>query len=125
MFITQALAQEAAAPANQAAGLEQFIPLLLIFVVFYFLLIRPQQKKMKQHKEMLDTLRRGDEVVLGGGILGKIIKVGDPEVSVEIADGVRVKVLKSSIAEVKAKTEPASAGKTEEEPENDNKTENK
>ena len=124
MFISLAQAQEAAAPAQQA-GFEQFLPLVLIFVVFYFLLIRPQQKKVKQHNEMLATLRRGDEVVLGGGILAKVVKVGDVETTVEIADGVRIKVLRSTIGEIRAKTEPAAKGKDDEESENDNKSESK
>lgn len=85
----------------------QFLPLILIFVVFYFLLIRPQQKRMKQHREMLESLRRGDRVVTGGGIIGQIVKVGqDDELTVEIGDGMRVKVLRSTITALLAKSEP-------------------
>jgi preprotein translocase subunit YajC len=81
-------------------------PLVLIFVVFYFLLIRPQQKKLKQHRDMLTALRRGDRVVVGG-IIGSIAKVvSDTELSVEIAEGVRVRVVRSAVTDVVAKTEP-------------------
>jgi preprotein translocase subunit YajC len=83
-------------------------PLVLIFVVFYFLLIRPQQKKVKEHKTMIDALRRGDRVVTTGGIIGTITKVtGDREIMLEIADGVRVRAMRGMIAEIVAKTEPA------------------
>jgi preprotein translocase subunit YajC len=92
---------------NQGA-LIQFLPLVLIFVVFYFLLIRPQQRKTKDHKTMLDALRRGDRVVTGGGIIGTVARVDNPEdVTVDIADGVRVRVLRSTISSVLAKPDPA------------------
>jgi preprotein translocase subunit YajC len=83
--------------------------LLLIFVIMYFLLIRPQQKKVKEHSAMLAALRRGDQVVTQGGVVGKIVKVKDDanEVEVEIAEGVKVRVVKSTIATVMNKTEPA------------------
>lgn len=87
--------------------LMQFAPFILIFVVFYFLLIRPQQQRMKKHREMVDNLRRGDEVVTSGGFVGKITRVGDVEATVELAEGVRVKVIKSTISEVRTRTEPA------------------
>jgi preprotein translocase subunit YajC len=94
---------------NQSA-LIQFLPLVLIFVVFYFLLIRPQQRKAKDHKTMLDALRRGDRVVTGGGIIGTVARVENPEeVTVDIADGVRVRVLRSTITSVLAKPDPAAA----------------
>ena len=81
--------------------LVQFLPLVLIFVVFYFLLIRPQQKKQKDHRTMLDALRRGDRVVTGGGILGTVSKVVSPEeVEVDLAPNVRVRVLRSTISSV-------------------------
>ncbi|HJU19145.1 MAG TPA: preprotein translocase subunit YajC [Stellaceae bacterium] len=104
----------AAAPAtgffdNQGAMI-QFLPLVLIFVVFYFLLIRPQQKKAKDQKAMLDAVRRGDRVVTGGGIIGTVARVVSPEeVVIEIAEGVRVRVLRSTIASVLAKPDPAAA----------------
>jgi preprotein translocase subunit YajC len=92
---------------NQGA-LIQFLPLVLIFVVFYFLLIRPQQRKAKDHKTMLDALRRGDRVVTGGGIIGTVARVDNPEeVTVDIADGVRVRVLRSTISSVLSKPDPA------------------
>jgi len=94
---------------NQSA-LIQFLPLVLIFVVFYFLLIRPQQRKAKDHRTMLDALRRGDRVVTGGGIIGTVARVENPEeVTVDIADGVRVRVLRSTISSVLAKPDPAAA----------------
>lgn len=117
MLISPAYAQ--AAGGGTASGFEAFIPLVLIFVVFYFLLIRPQQKKMKQHRDMLSAVRRGDRVVTGGGIIGQVTKVaGENEVVVEIAENVRVKVLRSSISEILSKTEPVSGaprGKDEDE----------
>ncbi|MDG1448401.1 MAG: preprotein translocase subunit YajC [Ascidiaceihabitans sp.] len=86
----------------------QFIPLLLIFGIMYFLLIRPQQKKMKEHQAMVNGLRRGDKVVTAGGMFGKVVKVHDEgEVEVEIADGVKVRMVQSTIAQVVSKTEPA------------------
>ena len=94
---------------NQGALL-QFLPLVLIFVVFYFLLIRPQQQKQRQHRATLDTLRRGDRVVTGGGIIGTVTQVVSPEeVQIEIAQGVRVRVRRSTISEVVARTDPAAA----------------
>jgi preprotein translocase subunit YajC len=92
------------------SALIQFLPLVLIFIVFYFLLIRPQQKKAKDQRSMLDALRRGDRVVTGGGILGTVSKVVSPEeVEVDIASGVRVKVLRSTITTILAKPDPAAA----------------
>ena len=86
----------------------QFIPLLLIFGIMYFLLIRPQQKNMKEHQAMVNGLRRGDKVVTAGGMFGKVVKVHDEgEVEVEIADGVKVRMVQSTIAQVVSKTEPA------------------
>jgi preprotein translocase subunit YajC len=86
----------------------QFIPLILIFAIMYFLLIRPQQKKLKEHKAMVEALRRGDQVVTQGGLIGKVAKVKDEdEIEVDLADGVRVRVVKSTVAQVLSKTEPA------------------
>jgi len=86
----------------------QFIPLILIFAIMYFLLIRPQQKKVKDHAAMVATLRRGDQVVTQGGLIGKVTKVKDEnEVEVELAEGVKVRVVQSTIATVLSKTEPA------------------
>lgn len=109
MLISSAWAQEAAGDAAGAAGagdafgggLGMFLPLILIFVVFYFLLIRPQQKKMKAHRAMVDNVRRGDRVSTQGGILGTVTKVlNEREVQVEIAEGVRVRVLKHTLTDV-------------------------
>ena len=90
------------------AGIGQFIPLILIFVIFYFFLIRPQQKKVKEHKAMVGAVRRGDQVVTQGGLIGKVTKVKeDNELEVEIADGVKVRVVQSTLADVRSKSEPA------------------
>ncbi|RKT34638.1 protein translocase subunit yajC [Roseovarius halotolerans] len=89
-------------------ALGQFIPLILIFAIMYFLLIRPQQKKLKEHKAMVEALRRGDQIVTQGGLIGKVAKVKDgDEVEVDLSEGVRVRVVKSTIAQVLSKTEPA------------------
>jgi len=105
MLVSPAYAQ--AAGGGGLGGIEPLIPLILIFVVFYFLLIRPQQKKAKAHREMLTALRRGDRVVTSGGIIGTISRVvSDSELSVEIAENVKVRVARGMIAEVLAKTEP-------------------
>ena len=89
-------------------GFAQFVPLILIFAIMYFLLIRPQQKKMKEHQKMVESLRRGDVVVTQGGLIGKVVKVKENnELDVELADGVKVRVVQSTIAQVMSKTEPA------------------
>ncbi|MEO9682305.1 MAG: preprotein translocase subunit YajC [Tateyamaria sp.] len=86
----------------------QFIPLILIFGIMYFLLIRPQQKKVKEHAAMVAALRRGDQVITQGGLIGKVIKVKDDnEIEVELAEGIKVRVVQSTIATVISKTEPA------------------
>ncbi|WP_458790244.1 preprotein translocase subunit YajC [Yoonia sp. MH D7] len=92
-------------------GIQQFVPLILIFGIMYFLLIRPQQKKLKQHQVMVQALRRGDQIITQGGIMGKVTKVKDDsnEIEVEIAAGVNVRVIRSTIATVVNKTEPAKA----------------
>lgn len=108
MLISPAFAQTAGAASSGGDMFAQFMPLLLIFVVFYFLLIRPQQKKMKMQKAMLGALRRGDRVLTGGGIFGTISKIkSDSEVQVEIADGIKVLVARDTISTVMAKTEAA------------------
>lgn len=87
-------------------------PLIFIFAIMYFLMIRPQQQRAKQHREMVDNVRRGDTVVTAGGILGRVAKVpqkDDPEITVEIADNVQVRVLKSTLSEVRAKGQPVEA----------------
>lgn len=104
MFVTPAYAQSA---AGGFGGVGQFLPLILIFAIMYFLLIRPQQKKAKEHRNMVAALRRGDQVVTQGGIVGKVTKVKeDGEVEVEIATGVKIRVIQTTIATVLSKTEP-------------------
>jgi preprotein translocase subunit YajC len=113
MFITPAYAQ-AATPAP-GFDISFFVPLILIFVVFYFLLLRPQQKKVKQHKEMVAALRRGDKVVTQGGLIGTVQRVvSENELLVEVGEGVKVRLVRSAVSEVLSKTEPASAEKESE-----------
>ena len=90
----------AQAAAQQPSMLASFIPLILIFLIFYFLLIRPQQKKQKEHKVLLDSIQRGDEILSSGGILGKVIKVDNDKLTVEIAKGVNVSIIRSTVADV-------------------------
>ena len=97
-FISDALAQ--AAPAQQADPLMSFLPLIILFVIFYFLLIRPQQKKAKEHREMVAGMKKGDEVVTQGGIAGKVVEVGDGFLTVEIAENVQVKLQNHAVATV-------------------------
>lgn len=107
MFMTPAFAQTAGA-AGAGATISSFLPLVLIFGIMYFLLIRPQQKKMKDLKLMVEALRRGDQVLTQGGIVGKVTKVNDDGMlDVEIAAGVTVKIVKQTIVQVLNKTEPA------------------
>jgi preprotein translocase subunit YajC len=108
MLITSAYAQM---PSFMGGGsdnmLVSLLPFILIFVIMYFLILRPQQKRVKQHQEMVKNVRRGDTVVTSGGLIGKVTKVTDEEqIEVEVAEGVRVRQMKSMIAEVRAKGEP-------------------
>ena len=98
-FIGTAAAQDAAAPAAGGIGMTWLLPVMLI-AVFYFMLIRPQQQKQKEHRAMVDALGVGTEVVTGGGVLGKVTEVGDQFLTVEIADGVNIKVQRHSISAV-------------------------
>ncbi len=101
MFSTPAYAQAAgAAPSGATAIFLQMAPLALIFVIFWFLLIRPQQQKMKQHRAMIDAVKKGDSIVTGGGLIGKVTKVDAETVEVEIAQGVKVKALKSTLSDI-------------------------
>ena len=103
MFISPAYAQLGG--AGDSFGM--FVPLILIFVVFYFLMIRPQQKKQKTHREMIGALRRGDRIVTNGGLIGAISRVAnDNELIVEVASGVKVRVLRSMVAELLSKPQP-------------------
>src|SRR4051812_16121522 len=109
MLISPAYAQAAGAQGNDI--FVSLMPLVLIFVVFYFLLIRPQQQRMKAQRQMIDNLKKGDQVVTGGGILGKITRVeaDSTTVVVEIAPNVQVKVARSTISEVLGKPQPANS----------------
>lgn len=112
MFATPAFAQTAA--GGDAAGflsgpIGSMLPLIALFVLFYFLLIRPQQRRAKQHQQMISNIKRGDTVVLNDGVIGKVVRVEDKEVGVEVAQGVTVKVIKSMIGDVRARGEPAPA----------------
>jgi preprotein translocase subunit YajC len=104
--ITPAYAQSASALGGSDM-LIQIIPFILIFIIMYFLMIRPQQKRQKDHQEMIKNVRRGDQIVMSGGLIGKVIKVNDDnELELEIADNVRVRVSRSAIADVRSKGEP-------------------
>ena len=108
MLISPAYAQTAGGGASLFEGL---LPLVIIFVVFYVLLIRPQQRKAKLHREMVEGVRRGDVVVTGGGIVGKVTKVSETDdITVEIAEGIRVQVMRGTLADVRSKTDPVKAG---------------
>jgi preprotein translocase subunit YajC len=105
MFSTPAFAQTGAVAGSDM--IVQFLPFVLIFVIMYFLIIRPQRTKAKQHQEMLANVRRGDTIVTSGGLIGKVAKVTDEgEIHLDVADGVRVRVVRGMIAEVRSKGEP-------------------
>ncbi len=105
MLVTPAYAQA----AGGGSAFASFVPLILIFAIMYFLLIRPQQKKVKEHKAMVEALRKGDQIVTQGGMIGKVTKIiDDNEAQVEIADGVKVRIVRHNITQVLNKTEPAS-----------------
>ncbi len=108
MFVTPAYAQ-AAGSAGTAGAFAQFIPLILIFAIMYFLMIRPQQKRAKLHREMVAALKKGDQVITQGGIIGKVSTVRDDEVEVEVATGVKVRVVRASITQVLNPTAPVAA----------------
>jgi len=123
MFISPAYAQGA---GGGFGGLESLLPLVLIFVVFYFLLIRPQQKKQKEHRSMLESLRRGDRVVTSGGIIGTITKVqSDSELVLEISDGVKVRAMRGMISDVLSKTEAREAANDDGDDEDEDKARGK
>ena len=106
MFISEAFAQAAPAatatdgPMGALGGLGGMLPLVLMFVVLYFVMIRPQMKRQKEHKAMIDALAKGDEVVTTGGMLGKISKIGESYLTVEIANGVEIQVQRGAVAQV-------------------------
>ena len=110
MFITPAYAQSLGLSEGTSSTLVQIAPLALIFVVFYFFLIRPQQQKARDQKAMLAGIRRGDRVVTGGGLIGTVAKVvGDNELLIELAEGIRVRAVRSTVTTVLARTEPVAA----------------
>ncbi|MEN9543388.1 MAG: hypothetical protein RLZZ598_221 [Pseudomonadota bacterium] len=102
MFITTAYAQTAPAAAggDTASSLMSMLPLVLMFVVLYFIMIRPQMKRQKEHKSMIDALAKGDEIVTSGGILGRVSKLGDSYLHVELASGIEVQLQRSAVAQV-------------------------
>jgi preprotein translocase subunit YajC len=106
MFVTPAYAQAAGA-GGSTEMMMSLLPFVLIFVIMYFLILRPQQRRAKQHQEMIKNVRRGDSVVTSGGIVAKVTKViDDNEIEIELADGVRARQIRSMVAEVRAKGEP-------------------
>lgn len=111
MFISPAFAQGGPAAGGGMDTIIQFVPFILIFVIMWFLIIRPQQRRVKVHQEMIKNVRRGDTVVTSGGIIGKVTKVleDSADVEVEIADNVKVKVARAMISEVRTKSEPVKA----------------
>jgi preprotein translocase subunit YajC len=107
MFVTPAFAQSSPL-GGDGNLLVSILPFVLIFVIMYFLILRPQQKRVKEHQELVRNLRRGDTVVTSGGLVGKVTKVVDDEqIEVEIADGVRIRQMRQMVSGVRAKTEPA------------------
>lgn len=109
MFISEAFAQGNGAGPAGGGLLDMLLPLALIMLIFYFLLIRPQQKRMKAHRAMIDAVQRGDTIVTSGGVIGKVVKVADDELQVEVADGVKLRVVRATVAEVRAKGEPVAS----------------
>jgi preprotein translocase subunit YajC len=108
MFTTPAFAQGLFGGAGGESGmLVQLLPFALIFVIMYFLILRPQQKKVKTHQQMVKAVRRGDNVITNGGLIGKVTKViDDDQIEIEIAEGVRIRQLRSMLTDVRAKGEP-------------------
>jgi preprotein translocase subunit YajC len=110
MFVTPAYAQAAGGAPGGGELLTMIMPIAMIMIVFYFLLIRPQQRKMKEHQQMISKVARGDTVVTSGGLIGKVTKLTDEkELQVEVGDNVKIRVLRHAISEVRAKGEPVKA----------------
>ena len=109
MFASPAYAQAAGAAPAGAAGLIAFAPYLAIFAIFYFLMIRPQQQRAKAHRAMIDAVKKGDEVVTGGGIVGKVVRVMDGEVEIDAGNNVKFRVLKGTLSDVRDRAVPAAA----------------
>ena len=124
MFISDAMAQGAGGGSGDL--LSAILPLVLIFVVFWFLLIRPQQKRQKEHQAKLSNIRRGDRIITGGGIYGQVAKITeDNELMVEVAEGVRLKIARATVMDVVTKPNPASGASAGGQPANDAQTEKK
>ena len=111
-FVTQAFAATTPAPDAGLLGgpIGSLLPIVLIFVIMYFLILRPQQQKQRQHREMIANVRRGDTIVTSGGLIGKVAKVDENEIQIEIAEETRVRIVRSMVAEVRAKGEPVKEG---------------
>jgi preprotein translocase subunit YajC len=110
MFASPAFAQAAGTGAGSAtAGLIAFVPYIAIFAIFYFLMIRPQQQRAKAHRAMIDAVKKGDEVVTGGGIVGKVVRVMDGEVEIDAGNNVKFRVLKGTLSDVRDRAVPAAA----------------
>ena len=113
MFASPAFAQAAGTGAGAgAAGLIAFAPYVAIFAIFYFLMIRPQQQRAKAHRAMIDAVKKGDDVVTGGGIIGKVSRVMDGEIEVEVATGIKLRVLKGTLSDVRNRMAPTAANDT-------------
>ena len=106
MLITPALAQSGSLGGGGFGGL---MPIVLVMVIFYFLLIRPQQQRAKKHKALIEGIKKGDTIVTSGGLVGKVTKPGDDEITVELADGVRVQIIKQMVIDVRGKNQPVAA----------------
>lgn len=104
MFITEAFAQSGSGSGG-GSFLVQLLPFIMILLIMYFLIIRPQQKRLKEHREMIASIRRNDTVVTAGGMIGKVARVFDDELIVELADGVRVRVVRSTVSEVRTRAD--------------------
>jgi preprotein translocase subunit YajC len=100
VFISSAFAQTAAAGGDMQSSLMSMLPLVLMFVVLYFVMIRPQMKKQKEHRTMIDALAKGDEIITAGGLLGKVTKLGDGYLTVEVSAGVEVQMQRSAVVQV-------------------------
>lgn len=120
MNIAYAMGQGGAGAAGGSGGFASFIPLILMFVIFYFLLIRPQQKKTKEHRQMIDNLKTGDRIITSGGLHGRITGISESALTVEIAEKVRVKVNRGSVTALMQTTPPPATPKKEKKAKTDN-----
>jgi preprotein translocase subunit YajC len=109
MFASPAYAQAATGGAGSTASLIAFVPYIAIFAIFYFLMIRPQQQRAKAHRAMIDAVKKGDTVITGGGIIGKVSRVDGDEVEIEAGPAVKLRVLKATLADVRDRNAPVAA----------------